>query len=233
MGHPTPEVRASRSGRTRPHVLVLAGIAAMVVLGALFVRLERPEPHTLAREELAYQPPTGNRVPVRNLSGAAIDGPDPSTPEAPTTEFDRALGPPRWHPRAPGEWDGMLVNLNVTPPCESPAGCGMARACKSGKCMPCEADVECASGESCVLDHCVRSANVSCRQRADCQSRSVCILSGYSSGVRGNEDMRAYCLALESGAERLPAAPDTPPEKDTRTKLPDDELLKAAENARQ
>jgi hypothetical protein len=42
--------------------------------------------------------------------------------------------------------------------------------------------------------------------------------------------MRAQCVAMESGADRLPPSPDRPP--DPRAKLLDDDLLDAAKNAR-
>lgn len=225
MGHPAEK---------RNRVIVVAAFVAMLAIAGLWFGFGRREPAAIARETLAYSPPPlGEVAPARALTKAT--NPEPAAPAtAPAeTEVDRALGPPRWHARPEGEWDGMLVNLNVTPPCESPAGCGMARACKNGKCMPCEVDVDCASGESCVLDHCVKSANVSCRRRADCASGSVCILSGYSSGIRGNENMRAFCLAILSGADQLPPAPENPPKKDSRTEVPDDELLQAASKARQ
>jgi hypothetical protein len=108
----------------------------------------------------------------------------------------------------------------------------MARACKAGRCTPCEADSDCAPAEGCVLDHCVKSVNVGCHRRADCGEGSSCVLSGYSGGPRGNEDMRAFCLKLASGADRLPPR-QTPAAKDERVHLPGDDLLKAARDARQ
>lgn len=216
--------------RRRITLIVLIG---SLVVAALWLAL-RSRQTVVSRATLAYVP-LGDRdvAPVKPSPGQS--SPRPRAPETARaqSELDRALGPPRWHARPAGEWQGMLVNLNVAPPCDGPGLCGMARACRNGRCGPCGSDAECALGESCVLDHCVRSANVRCRHRADCGPDSTCILSGYSNGVRGNEDMRAHCLAIKSGADRLPTAPRTPPAKDPRPRPPDDDLLKAADKARQ
>ena len=141
------------------------------------------------------------------------------------------FGVPNWSPRPPEEWQGMLVNLNITPPCESSALCGLGRACVAGKCMPCEDDTHCSPGEVCVLDHCLHKEQVACRRAAECGARSKCVLSGYSNTARGTEDTRAYCVSELSGAEYGPTAPASPPLVDTRTSLPGDDLLKAAREA--
>ncbi len=99
--------------------------------------------------------------------------------------------------------------------------------------MPCEADGECASGESCVLDHCLESQLVGCHRAGDCARGSVCVLSGYSGGPRGNDGMQSACVSPLSGADRQPTPPATPPEPDTGTTLPHDDLLKAARKAAQ
>lgn len=214
----------------RRSVTIMVAMAVLVAATLWFTLRTRPA--TVPRTAIAYDP---ERV-IGSPSGsptAALPAPPASQIVRTPSELDRALGPPRWHPRPDGEWDGMRVNLNVQPPCDGPDLCGLARACKGGRCGPCEVDVECASGESCVLDHCVRSANVSCRRRADCGPRSSCILSGYSAGVRGNEDMRAYCVAEASGADRPPrASPSAPPAKDPRSQLPGDDLMRTADSAR-
>jgi hypothetical protein len=207
-------------------------VSGGLVVAAIWFALHRRQT-SVPRATIAYVPDrvTGED-PGRWPAMAPTPAPAPETARAPSG-LDRALGPPKWHARPDGEWQGMLVNLNVQPPCDGPGLCGMARACKNGRCGPCEFDAECAPGESCVLDHCVLSANVRCRRRADCEPRSSCVLSGYSGGVRGNQDMRAYCVAPESGADRPPrASPEGPPPKDPRARLPDDDLLKAAANAR-
>jgi hypothetical protein len=133
-------------------------------------------------------------------------------------------------PRAADEWQGMLINPEASPPCETSAGCGLGRACKAGRCTACAADADCADGEACALDHCVVRALAACRTRTDCGAGQLCVLSGYSSLARGNEDMRAYCLDPASGAGSLPPAPEVV--ADPRTHLPDDDLIARARAAR-
>lgn len=212
-------------------VLVISVLALVAVVGTIAYRRGARKPEVIARSEIAYAPP------VTQLAQPRTRGEHPPAPDAqiavetPQTDLGRALGPPRWQPRPAGEWEGMLVNLNVTPPCESPSGCGMARSCKSGKCQPCAYDVECAPGETCVLDHCVKSENVSCRRRSECPDQSTCLLSGYSNGVRGNENMKAHCVASASGEQRSPSRPPVKAVKDSRPHLPDDDLLSRAKAA--
>jgi hypothetical protein len=103
-------------------------------------------------------------------------------------------------PRDPGEWQGMLIDSSVQPPCELSEYCGLARACVDGLCTRCTADSQCAQGEGCVLDHCVRQELIGCQRAADCGSGGLCLLSGYTGGTaRGNEDMRAYCSGNGGG----------------------------------
>jgi hypothetical protein len=214
----------------RPVILIVA--IGSLVAATLWLVFKSRHP-TIERATLAYVPgerAARERSPAPAASEAATEKPPSPRPQ---TEVERALEPPRFHVRPEGEWQGMLVNLNVQPPCDGPGLCGMALACKNGRCGPCEFDAECGPGESCVLDHCLRSANVRCHRTADCGPQSTCILSGYSTGARGNADMRAYCLALESGAGQSAPAPAGPPPKDLRQNLPNDDLLGAANKARQ
>jgi hypothetical protein len=138
--------------------------------------------------------------------------------------------PPRWKERTAGEWQGMLVDLNATPYCEESSLCGLARSCKNNTCTFCERDSECASGEFCVMDHCLLSSLVECRKKSDCGERGACILSGYSSGPRGNQDMKSYCIDLAGGIASKPSSVEVPA-KDTRKSLPDDHLLERARQA--
>ena len=125
----------------------------------------------------------------------------------------------------------MLISTDAVPPCEESATCGLARACKAGKCVACSADGDCAGGEVCVLDHCIARDLAGCRSRTDCASGDLCALSGYSSLARGNEGMRSLCLDPKSGSSAMPEPEPAPP--DPRTRLPDDDLLEhAAEAAR-
>lgn len=214
-----------RRRSTRPLVLVaLTAVAA----GALWLGF-RPRPASSPREALpreALRRPE-HREPVH----------PPSLPRQDSVLATAAVGAPlavaerHFHPRDPQEWQGMLINTDAVPPCDASATCGLARACRAGKCVACGTDDECAAGEVCVLDHCVVSALASCRRRADCARGSLCILSGYSSAARGNEGMRSLCLDPASGASSIPAPGPVAP--DPRTTLPDDDLLKrAAEAAR-
>lgn len=216
----------------RSHRIVLAiSVLVLAVIGTIAYRRRARESEIISRSEIAYAPPETQPAKAWTRPEPPTHADAQAVVRAPSTDLDRALGPPKWQVRPAGEWDGMLVNLNVTPPCESPSGCGMARACKGGKCQPCVYDVECAPGETCVLDHCVKTENVSCRRRTECPEGSICLLSGYSNGVRGNENMKAYCVASASGEQRSPSRPAPKAVKDTRPHLPDDDLLNRAKAA--
>ncbi|MDD9947301.1 MAG: hypothetical protein OXU20_40050 [Myxococcales bacterium] len=107
------------------------------------------------------------------------------------------------HPRDPHEWQGMMVNLDRQAFCETKSGCGLAMACLEGRCGPCSESGECAEGEACVLDHCLRAELVSCTSRRDCAADELCVLNGYSGGgARNNERMRSECMGLEGGVEQ-------------------------------
>ena len=94
--------------------------------------------------------------------------------------------------RTADEWQGMTIDESQ-PVCDTSERCGLATACIAGRCGGCTADQDCASGEACVLDHCVRSDLVACRSRTECKDGELCVLSGVSPDARGNSDMRAYC----------------------------------------
>lgn len=151
-------------------------------------------------------------------------------PTLPAPRLPELAAPRDLQPRPADEWQGMRIDPASSPPCETSAGCGLGRACKAGRCTACTADADCASGETCALDHCVVRALAACRTRADCSAGQLCVLSGYSNLARGNEDMRASCLDPASGAGSMPPAPA--PIADPRTHLPDDDLIARARAAR-
>jgi hypothetical protein len=94
----------------------------------------------------------------------------------------------------------MLVDTTEVMDCLTPDGCGLALACISGKCRACTKDSDCAAGEACALDHCLRAGNVECRSRWDCgDGESLCVLSGYEATPRANETMKAHCMSPSGG----------------------------------
>lgn len=122
---------------------------------------------------------------------------------------------PKYHPRAAGEWDGMLVDTSRPQICEKSENCGLALACTEGRCGPCRLDRDCAVGETCVLDHCLLVHLAECRWKAECSGeREICALSGYSPDPRGNEGLRAYCLDELSGTPMPVATSGDPPDSE-------------------
>lgn len=97
------------------------------------------------------------------------------------------------------EWQGMRVVPGTLPWCDRPDGCGLALACVDGRCAPCEEDDECAAGEVCAVQHCVRQQLANCTTVRECGPRELCVLSGYSSDARGNLEMTAECLDITGG----------------------------------
>jgi hypothetical protein len=142
-----------------------------------------------ARPDEAAPPAAG--VPPTHVAEAS---------DAPTMTGPGALPPPKYFPRPASEWQGMLVNTAMQATCEVSARCGLAMACHEGKCGACTADSDCAGGEVCAVDHCVRQEHAACRHRSDCAGNELCVLSGYSTDVRGNGDMTATCRADGGGS---------------------------------
>lgn len=85
-------------------------------------------------------------------------------------------------------------------------------------------DDDCPSDHACALDHCVVKENVACRARADCGENEACVLSGYSSGRRNNDNMKAYCLDLKGGEPQV--MPEYPAESFIGGPSPSKELSK-------
>jgi hypothetical protein len=142
---------------------------------------------------------------------------------------------PTYFPRDKDEWQGMLVSATLRPYCESSELCGLAGACLENLCGPCRADAQCASGEVCVLDHCLLAANVTCRSRRDCSDGAPCVLSGFSPDPRGNGQMKSWCNASRGGVPwKMPdlpivkTGPAPPPPVDTTELV--DSVRRIAEN---
>jgi hypothetical protein len=213
--------------KKRHPVLALWVMSALAVgVWLIHKSLTRPLPRAALSIEAVEKKRSFPQILTRSLGASApeaeLTAEAPKLPDAPATVRN-------WHPRDPAEWQGMLVDLDTVPPCDSSAVCGLARACKAGKCLACERDGDCATGEACVLDHCVAKELATCRKAADCKSGSLCVLSGYSGEPRGNEGMKAACVDPASGASKGPEPLEVA--VDTRTVLPDDDLLKSAREA--
>lgn len=193
--------------------LVWAALAltALSSLGFLLLRHQQPAPisrASLALPGAAKRQSSAADAPRRDVAGPANDElPQAGPTVAAAAAKQDPFGPPRYAPRPAEEWQGMLINLNIAPPCNSSAGCGLARACLGNRCMPCERDEHCANGEACVLQHCIAADLVECRHTAECGADSKCILSGYSREPRGNEGTRSYCNSKFSGTEMVPRDP--------------------------
>lgn len=126
----------------------------------------------------------------------------PSQPVRRAAKVEAVTAAPTHVPRrAADEWQGMRQDDAVAFQCGSTEHCGLARACIDGLCVGCSADAECLSSEACVLDHCVPQANVECTSRRECGVDELCMLTGYSTGPRNNDAMRAICRATSGGVE--------------------------------
>jgi hypothetical protein len=203
---------------------LVAGLLLAVVM--LLVTWRRSQAKPIPRSAIAALPVS---VPGPEAVGAGTAG--PTVPAMHTELTAEAPGGERhWYPRDPDEWQGMLIDLDAVPPCESSATCGLARACKEGKCLACQVDGDCDSGEVCVLDHCLLRQLAGCRRRRDCEKGSMCLLSGYSGGARGNAEMQSRCVDPKSGVGVRPR-PSAAPVADDRPSLPDDDLLRRARQA--
>lgn len=219
----------------RPSLFVLRAAARYVPLAALglflgFAVLSTllPGPAAVSRaaDVQADVPRAVWSDPNLPRVSAAPAAPAPATPvseEQASWQRDRATPgvrpAPQFHPRDDGEWQGMLVDLTSQAVCGAADGCGLAMACHDAVCGPCTQDSECASGEQCVLDHCVESRNVSCTTAWDCRADELCVLSGYSSDIRGNRDMLAFCQS-SAGGEEIESAAEVPLDEDEGVVIP-------------
>src|SRR5206468_9856749 len=121
---PLNHLNRGRSRRMWRRVTIIVAIGSLIV-AALWLKLRRRQT-SVPRAELAYVPNDDRvRAHLQRPSGA-----EPASSGTPKevraqTEFERAIGPPQWNRRPDGEWQGMLVNRNVQPPCDGPERFGM------------------------------------------------------------------------------------------------------------
>jgi len=174
-------------------VLLVCGVLLGIALRHSNRRSTDPDMVRADEEETARPFDGGGRRPASRALPSV-----PTAAEQPSSSAPEAAGPgvepaPAYRQRPPGEWQGMLVNLAIHPECTSSSGCGLARACREGRCWHCLADGDCAPGEVCVLDLCLRSENVTCKRRSDCPEGQLCALSGFSPDPRNNGLTRSFC----------------------------------------
>ena len=200
----------TREGRARSIV-----VPALVGLLAIFAGYRLTAPADPPEVEHSIAPATDHQ-PFRGAPTAALDlQPSAAGGPAPVRTSGRD-----YVPRDPGEWQGMRVDRSRQAFCQTKDGCGLAMACIAGQCGACTADADCAEGEACVLQHCLRAELVSCATRHDCAPGELCTLSGYSGGgTRNNERMRSECIPPVGGvaqrAGEQAGAYDAPPEART------------------
>ena len=218
-----PRISMSRQAKTWVAVSTF-----MVLLAVLLVHFrEKPQTKPISRANIRQYPVTPIKTDDQTGAQIPVDPPVGSVGVAAVAQ--PPIEGPLWLSRPASEWQGMRIDLSATPYCEQSALCGLARACVNNVCTACGGDFDCASGEACVMDHCLLQSLVECRLTKDCTAGSTCIMSGYSEGPRGNADMRSLCVDPRGGASTKPIVPEPP--KDTRTSLPNDDLLSKAREA--
>ena len=138
------------------------------------------------------QAPSSEAMPTARQEPASRASPRPGARVSVVRSF---------FPRDPNEWDGGLVpnSAEDMPECDVSARCGMALACRSGRCGACTADEDCAPRERCALDRCLPRANVACTSRKQCTKvNELCLLTDDASpGPRANENLRSICWSSE------------------------------------
>lgn len=200
-------------------ILTVAGLLFGILLAITFAFEDQgtmiSAEHTSATDAQRYsggQKQEAIKVARNNaqISAAAKNGEpvfdyDDSIEEVKNAFGDReamnVLPAPKYYPRPESEWQGMLVDTSLQSICEGKNSCGLAMACMDNRCGACSVDADCATGENCVLNHCVIKKNTSCRTASDCDTNEYCVLSGYSSDPRGNKTTLAYCQPITSGSQ--------------------------------
>jgi hypothetical protein len=182
---------------------------------------------------LATRPVGADAAPVATPAAPSVAAPawPGAAAAAPPVPGQTAVSPPPSEPwmqqpdppsiiaRPEGEWEGMPIDRARQAQCETTASCSLARSCRGGRCGACEQSGDCLSNEGCVLQHCVRANKIGCRSRHDCARGELCILSDYSEGPRGNEDMRSFCNPFSGGREQI-ERPDDHPFEDHGPRIP-------------
>jgi hypothetical protein len=174
-------------------------------------------------------PPADRLVEVRAAKPVQASPPIPAPPVA-AASLTPASPPVRGRPAS--EWQGMQVDASMQATCGTADGCGLAMACHGERCGPCAADSECASGEICVLEHCLRRELANCRSSGDCGGEERCLLSGYSSDPRGNADLRAICLEDRGGRIEVPEERRWSPVPGGKVPISPSDLLQSLEERR-
>jgi hypothetical protein len=158
---------------------------------------KRPEAAPLELKKSLPTAPRGGSVSAATVSPASSERrvlPAPQIREV------------KYHPRAEGEWQGMPVDIAVTPYCEKTDDCQLARACSEQVCTVCLENRDCGAGEVCVLDHCLLEENASCTEAKDCPSNELCMLESTGSDAlsdrRGNKFLLAECTTNGHGKNR-------------------------------
>jgi hypothetical protein len=216
---------------TRPvrPLLLLVGLIAVIAAGLHLGHAPAAAPARLAATAMA--PRASGSASAPSLPSLAAHPDDHGA--APHLADLAPADPPGsdYAPRPATEWLGRRVDRATQPLCDGADSCGLAMACIDGRCAPCGASSPCASGETCVLDHCVLATEAACHSRADCPDDTLCVLSGYSADPRGNAAMRSVCLASSGGTDRAESlAPATDPGPATPMPIPAQSLLDLVES---
>lgn len=152
--------------------------------------------------------------------------PSPSTATEPEPAAQpNALPPPEYFPRDPGEWQGLRVESSNVLYCSGVDKCNGALACVNGRCVACTSDSQCAPGEVCSMDHCLRRENMTCRSRRDCAEGQRCYLDGLGGGTpRHNATLSSYCAGSDGENPRAVKPNPFPNHYATPSPLPPEAL---------
>jgi hypothetical protein len=198
--------------------LAWAALGAALFFAGRFLRSEREQSSPSEQEAHKRQV-----HPHPSVSRGLLSKPEVERSAAELNEqSEEEASPPEaeeYFPRPEGEWQGYLVSKLDLKPCESTNVCRRGLACSEGKCGACSSDAQCLESEACVLDHCITRTQVDCLKRADCEENGYCVLVGTTSGQRGNESLRAVCMA-ETGENPYHQPPEEAPAEQASASSP-------------